>query len=224
MFWYAWLEESSVPLSFFYTFPYAIIVASLSKGASGRPQRITRLTSSNCRPCNTYVYVWQQVYTHTPLRLRRNQRRKARSPGFFSDLQTRGDERRNVRGKRRDTKQKQKKLYWRTELIMHSTLLWTKVLAALHSYMISSAHKPPLGNLSPPPTPKLSLSLFFFSGFVVLVFFFWHRTYGLTMGSWAEKCTMRRRKASTLFDGTKHRVMTYYSVSDSPLNSVGMVG
>lgn len=66
---------------------------------------------------------------------------------------------------------------------MHSTLLWTKVLAALHSYMISSAHKPPLGNLSRPPTPKLSLSLFFFSGFVVLVFFFWHRTYGLTMGS-----------------------------------------
>lgn len=55
---------------------------------------------------------------------------------------------------------------------MHSTLLWTKVLVALHSYMISSAHKPPLGNLSPPPTPKLSLSLFFFSGFVVLVFFF----------------------------------------------------
>lgn len=49
-------------------------------------------------------------YIHTPLRLRRNQRRKARSPGFFSDLQTRGDERRNGRGKRRDTKTKTKKI------------------------------------------------------------------------------------------------------------------
>lgn len=181
MFWYAWLEESSVPLSFFYTFPYAIIVASLSKGASGRPQRITRLPSSNYRPCNTYVYVWQQVYTHTPLRLRRNQRRKARSPGFFSDLQTRGDERRNVRGKRRDTKQKQKKLYWRTELIMHSTLLWTKVLATLHSYMISSAHQPPLGNL---PLLLLQNSAWVYSFSLVLLFWFFFFGTALTDWQW----------------------------------------